>query len=240
MREDNYDVIASFEKDNWWYCAKRDLWDKILFATGRNFKHALDLGCGVGSNFEILNKYSNRVSGIDFSQKAINYCATKPYSFLKKMDATRMSFKSESFDLIICSDVLEHLDDKKAISEISRVLRPGGLLLFSVPAHDYLWGPTDIISKHVKRYEKRDFSPLLEQFRIRRLSYWNSLMFLPNLAFIALSKLLKNSREGRNTLELIPSFLNKLIFVLLKIENSFFIRFNNPQGVSIVGIAEKK
>ena len=240
MEEENYHVIHSFEKNNWWYRAKKDLFDLILSRTNRKFNQALDVGCGVGSNFQVLKKYSKNVIGIDFFDKSIFYCKPLGYTSLHKMDATNLKFKDNSFDLILCSDVLEHLNDIKAIKEITRVLRPHGLLIFSVPSHNYLWGPTDIISKHVKRYEKPDFYKLFgKKYKIHKLSYWNFAVFLPDLLFISILKLFKRIKKGKNSLETIPRFMNNLLYFALYFENRWFVRFNNPQGVSIVGIVEK-
>lgn len=239
METENYDAIYSFEKINWWYSAKRDLFYLILKGLNRKFNSSLDIGCGVGSNFNVLKKFSSNVQGIDYSSKALSYCRKKAYDGLQKMNAERLEFKDNSFDLVLCSDVLEHLDDRKAVSEIFRILKPGGIFLFSVPAHNYLWGPTDIISRHKKRYEKSELRNLVKKFKIIKLSYWNFLAFFPNLLFITLSSLFRKSKP-KNTLELIPKSLNKLLCKLLEVENKLFLRFDLPQGVSIAGICQKK
>jgi len=240
MHEENYQVISSFERNNWWYRAKRNLFKSLLTKIGKKFDKALDLGCGVGSNFEVLSAFADKIVGIDYTESALSRCREKHYTSLHKMDATRLTFETNSFDLILCSDVLEHIDDSKAIHEITRVLKPGGIFIFSVPAHSYLWGPTDIISKHVKRYEKKDLDILLgEDYKIRKLSYWNMFMLIPDLVFIKLLKFVNKHHQEKNALEFIPSALNNLLYTILWLENKWFIRFNNPNGVSIVGVAQK-
>jgi ubiquinone/menaquinone biosynthesis C-methylase UbiE len=239
MKEENYDLIYSFENENWWYKGKRDLFFKIFKKLNRMFDASLDLGCGVGSNFKILSRFSKKVTGIDNSAKAISCCREKGYIRLYKMNAEQLKFKDNSFDLVLCSDVLEHINDKKALSEISRILKYNGIFIFSVPAHMYLWGPTDEISNHLVRYEKKQMISILnDYFQIKKLSYWNFLMFFPNFLFI---KFLSEDKKNNpvNTLGLIPKFLNNLLFAILSIENKFFINFDFPQGVSIVGICLK-
>lgn len=241
MKEENYDIILSFEKRNWWYRAKRDLFLMMLKDLNSKFESSLDMGCGVGSNFEILKKYSKKVIGIDNSKKAIEYCKDKGYEKLYVMDATNLKFSDKIFDLVICSDVLEHLDDKKTVAEVSRILKKKGIFIFSVPAHRYLWGPTDEISNHKRRYEKKEVEDLLRKdFDILYLRYWNLTMFFPDLIFIKLLNLFNKKYEKKNALEFIPSFFNDILYSLLRIENRFLIKFNNFQGVSIVGIARKK
>ncbi len=240
MHEENYVFIASFEKKNWWYRAKRHLFSLILKRMNKRFEQSLDLGCGVGSNFSVLSKWSKNVIGVDYSVQAIEYCKSNPYHKLRQMDATKLKFKDNSFDLILCSDVLEHIDDAKAIEEITRILKPEGIFIFSVPAHNYLWGPTDVISKHRKRYEMHDLKKLLSKdYNIKKLSYWNTLALLPDLIIMKLLKLFGKHREEKNALSFIPSILNNILYSVLYLENNWFIRFNNPEGVSIVGIAQK-
>jgi ubiquinone/menaquinone biosynthesis C-methylase UbiE len=241
MKKENYETIFRFENENWWYRAKRELLRRILAKTGRKFESALDLGCGVGSNFEVLKSFSKNVIGIDSSNEAIKYCKNRGYDKLMKMDALKMKFKNNSFDLVLCSDVLEHIDDKKAVDEILRVLKPKGIFVFSVPAHNYLWGPTDVISNHRKRYEKADLIELMEdKFEIIKMGYWNFSMFIPNLIFTGMLRIVKRDKKAKNTLEFIPKFLNRAIYKIISVENKFFMNAKLPQGVSIIGICRKK
>ena len=67
---------------------------------------------------------------------------------------TALPFASESFDLVCALDVVEHVDDEDgALSEISRVSAPGGVLLLSVPLHPARWTAFDDFVGHRRRYE---------------------------------------------------------------------------------------
>lgn len=238
MKSENYDSIYKLEKDNWWYASKRNLFSKIINSFDKKFKNSLDIGCGVGSNLEILKKFSKSVVGIDNSKKAIDYCKHKGLKNVSVMNASKLKFKKDSFDLILCSDILEHVDDKNVMEEVFRVLKPGGIFICSVPAHNYLWGPTDRISNHLRRYEKKELNNLFKNnFTKLKLSYWNFFMFLPNFLFTKISINKKN--YSKNSLELIPKFLNNIFYRLLLIENNLFFKIKIPQGVSLIGIYEK-
>tara|TARA_Y100000310_G_scaffold337606_1_gene425133 strand:- start:1324 stop:2052 length:729 start_codon:yes stop_codon:yes gene_type:complete len=241
MEEENYDLIFSLEQENWWYQAKRDLIFGLLKKINKNYEKVLDLGCGVGSNFGMLKKYSKSVVGIDYFDKALDYCKGKGYDEIKQMSAENLTFKDNSFDLVLCSDVLEHIEhDDKALSEIKRVLKPGGMFIFSVPAHMFLWGPVDEVSLHYRRYQMKKIKPLLRNyFDIKKLSYWNLSMFIPNVAYIHLNKVLNTKKKAENTLGKIPKFMNSLLYGILKIENKIFTKYRMFDGVSIVGIAKK-
>lgn len=68
--------------------------------------------------------------------------------------ATELPFADASFDLVCAFDVIEHVeDDQRAFAELGRVLRPGGVLVFSVPIHPHLWSPFDLAVGHVRRYD---------------------------------------------------------------------------------------
>ncbi len=109
----------------------------------------LDIGCGSGRHTaDILQFEDIFVCGADLNQKDLSeaesrLCFHRNNGFINggtwgllSSDVTRLPFKSESYDSIICSEVLEHIhDDRKAISEIIRILKPGGNLVISVPRY---------------------------------------------------------------------------------------------------------
>jgi SAM-dependent methyltransferase len=69
-------------------------------------------------------------------------------------DGTRLPFGADSLDQIICSEVLEHVeDDQAAITELARVLRPGGLALITVPHNKAYFAADDRYVRHFRRYE---------------------------------------------------------------------------------------
>jgi 2-polyprenyl-3-methyl-5-hydroxy-6-metoxy-1,4-benzoquinol methylase len=237
----NYQQIESIERHNWWYRGKRDLFDRILTRVSKHHKieKALDIGCGVGSNLEILHRHAGEVKGIDFSELAVEFCKQKGFKNVVKGDVCNLP-KKEKFDVVLCSELLEHVDDAKAIEQINSVLKPGGIFIFSVPAHKYLWNDNDIISHHLRRYKKEHLQELLQNnFTQVRLNYWNSSLFLPTLMYYQLQRLQKN-RKPVNNLTLIPKMMDSALYGLLKLENKLFHKVSLPQGISIVGIAKKK
>ena len=107
----------------------------------------LDVGCGEGRHiFGILNEFENVYCyGLDQDIPSLDKCK-EGLEFFKELDSNgtifqegsvyQLPFEENFFDLIICSEVLEHLDDyHAAIKEIHRVLKPGGKFLPSVPSY---------------------------------------------------------------------------------------------------------
>jgi len=105
----------------------------------------LDLGCGEGRHvIHACLEHNILGVGVDLSQRDLKtaserfspFAAYNPNSqfFLQQTDATRLPFADSSFDKIICSEVLEHIENYSGVlHEIKRVLKPEGVLAISVP-----------------------------------------------------------------------------------------------------------
>jgi SAM-dependent methyltransferase len=79
-------------------------------------------------------------------------------------EITALPYGDASFDLVAACDVIEHVtDDRRVFSELTRVLRPGAWLLFSVPLHSAFWTPFDEYVGHARRYEPAGLEQLLHE-----------------------------------------------------------------------------
>lgn len=105
----------------------------VDFLRTRNFYHRddsiLDLGCGLGGYTAALKENGARqVIGLDLSHMIV------PNVLMVQGNALHLPFKSNQFDLVVCASLIEHLDERSdLISEIGRVLVPGGKLYLSYP-----------------------------------------------------------------------------------------------------------
>lgn len=102
-----------------------------------HYPRALDIGIGFGTYANRLIEYTEEVVGIDISRENLTrnrYSNKGGSAELLQMSAESLGFSESSFDLVILIDVIEHLaDDQKAISDICRILKPGGLLFVTAP-----------------------------------------------------------------------------------------------------------
>jgi 2-polyprenyl-3-methyl-5-hydroxy-6-metoxy-1,4-benzoquinol methylase len=99
-------------------------------------KRILDAGCGPGLHSSILKKKGFDVYSIDIDKEKVKFLKKSPFKLkVYQGDITNTNFKKGFFDYIVCSDVIEHIkNDKKAIKELSRILKKGGNLILTVPS----------------------------------------------------------------------------------------------------------
>ena len=188
-----------------------------------------------------LSRYGT-VDGVDSDPNAVSFCRERGIERVQRLTSQTLPWEAESFDLVTALDVIEHIEDDRAVlAEVRRVLRPGGTLLITVPAYQALWGPQDEISHHKRRYRARQVGERLTGAGLEtiKLSYFNTLLFPP----IAAVRVLRPHRPGRElksdfTLTQ-PGRLNDVLARAFAAEAALVARFNLPFGVSIVAIARK-
>jgi methionine biosynthesis protein MetW len=95
----------------------------------------LDVGCGDGGTCGVwLNENAGSYIGVDISSNALTDARKRGLNTVQISDAGQLPFPDNSFDLVVCTEVLEHLfEPLEAAREIRRVLRPGGFLVATVP-----------------------------------------------------------------------------------------------------------
>jgi ubiquinone/menaquinone biosynthesis C-methylase UbiE len=106
-------------------------------------KKILDLGCNDGTFFQMLFQNSLNGSykvGLDMDPVVVREARKKEaFDGLTVADIRRMPYSDDAFDIIISNSTLEHVEDiDRAISEINRVLKPGGQIIFTVPSDKFI------------------------------------------------------------------------------------------------------
>jgi SAM-dependent methyltransferase len=133
----------------------------------------LEIGCGTGDfSLELANLGFSGIT-IDFSDKAIEEAEKKLKN--KEVKAIRSDlFKLKGqFDTIFIFEVLEHVkNDKKAFNKIFNLLKPGGRFLFSVPAHQQMYGRDDKWGGHYRRYERQNLIEMLGDLGLDIKIFW--------------------------------------------------------------------
>ncbi len=243
MEIHSYGDMQALQAKNWWYQARRELISSIMKGSGLPFRQVLDFGCGVGSNAEALAAEGRELVGLDATAEALERARQLGlYTKLVLSGDENIPLPDTSLDLILAADVLEHIDDVKALHEMYRTLRPRGVLLVTVPAHRWLWNWNDDYSHHLRRYEKQQLVSRLEEagFMIRKISSWNFSFVLPVLLVSWMQRLRTRPERLENNLRSLPSWMNGLLLNLMRVENWFFQKTGLPVGVSLIAVAEKR
>lgn len=161
------------------YCVR-----KLL--DGRSAGTVLDIGCGAGDLSYTLSRTGFRVTGIDYSDSAIEACRLR---FADSVADNRLSFRKddlfsidEQFDVIVMMEVLEHIeDDLSAMKAVHRLLSPGGTVLLSVPANSHWYGPYDRYVGHIRRYNRDDLASVFDSAGFDVQAMWSYGVPLANL-----------------------------------------------------------
>jgi SAM-dependent methyltransferase len=242
MQKEYSQKYLRLEETNWWFMARRDMVSQLV----KRFSNAariIDVGCSGGAIIKRLAEEGyHDIKGIDLSRDAIERCIEQGIApeKLAVADAVRTGLRSDSYDLLIASDILEHIEnDRATLAEWRRILKPGGSIIIFVPAYNFLFGQHDKINQHFRRYTLSRLSDLLKQsgFKIIRGSYWNVMLLLPAVIFRLLSRSVKG---GGDQLFELPSALNRILYKALTVENAIISAgVNFPFGVSAFCLAQK-
>jgi SAM-dependent methyltransferase len=234
------------EDVHWWFVARRRIFltllDRYLEDGSENTRRILDVGCGTGTMLTYLARYGT-AEGIDMDADAIEYCHERGLTRVSQAGAEHLPFADGSFGLVTALDVIEHIDDDRAaLQEVRRVLRPGGIFLVAVPAYRFLWGRQDDINLHKRRYQARELRERLTTagFEVVRLSYINAVLF-PAIAAVRLARHLLPKPENVQSDFTFPAPrpLNFLLGHVFGAERFVVRQLDLPFGVSIMALARK-
>jgi SAM-dependent methyltransferase len=231
------------EQSHWWYQGMAAITAKVLerfYAPGAGLA-ILDAGCGTGGGLLFLSRYGS-VTGIDLSGHALGFCAERGCREVTRASVMALPFREESFDLVTSFDILyfEGIDDKTALQETARVLRPGGRLMIRVPAFDWLRGTHDAKVSTAHRYTSKELADKLVErgFEIEFMSYANMILFPLALLKRFFERWRLTPQQDSDITVNVGAFSSFLKSCL--VFESRLIRFwRLPFGLSVVAVAKK-
>jgi SAM-dependent methyltransferase len=248
MRPDLITDLYEKEATYWWNVSKREMVLSLLRSVGglKEPGLALDIGCGGGYTAWVFESYHKMV-GVDVSAEALKLCLRRGLRRLCQVDLANflLPFKSDSFDVVLALDVIEHLDDDLgALMECRRILKPGGVLILTVPAFMWLWSPWDEALGHKRRYTALSLSKTIQEagLSMKELTYMFFFVF-PMAVFIRGMKRLfqKDPMTYSSDFLPIPGVLNNLFIRIGRLEQWIITKFNLdlPFGLSVISVAVK-
>ncbi len=240
-------ATARAEARHFWFRGFRAFVAPLLrdAAANRPDLRLLDCGCGTGANVELLDTVG-RAYGFDLSDIGLRIGREAGRTRLARASVTAAPFASGSFDLVTSFDVLyslEDADERTALAEMYRLLKPGGFAIVNVAAMHVLRGDHSVLSRELRRYSRGELRTRLERagFVIERLTYTNAALFAP----LAVARLVQRRRglrsEGEAGAEISvpPEPLNAILTAVLRLEGLWLRWLDAPFGSSLLCLARK-
>ncbi|MES2809052.1 MAG: class I SAM-dependent methyltransferase [Bacteroidota bacterium] len=247
MYTSEYATMFSTENELWWYVGLRSVLKHYLGKYAPAGGVVLDAGCGTGKNMAFISSLGFKVEGFDYSDHAIAFCQKRGLNQVQKGDITNIQWPNASFDVVTCMDVVGSLtaeDNLKAVSEMYRVLKPGGLLIAHTAALELFRSQHDDVANIKLRFNREQFKELFikDNATILKLSYRVFLLSPLILLFKLIKRLTGKARaDGASTSDqvLFPFGINWLLLQVQLFENWLFRTVNFPFGSSVFVVLKK-
>jgi SAM-dependent methyltransferase len=242
LEEWRYRELYELEDRHWWFRSRRRVVRALLEQAELGpAPRILDAGCGTGRN---IVEYATlgEVEGVDFSADAVEFCRLRGIEGVRQAPLEQLPFEADRFDLIVATDVIEHLDDDRlALAELGRVAAPGGRLVLTVPAYAWLWSRHDESLHHKRRYTATRMRARLEAagWRPRFATYFFTAL-LPGVAAVrAFRRADRNgSANGESDCSLTSAGVGRLLELPSRGEAKLIERgVRLPAGVSLGVVA---
>ena len=241
MQREAFEQMLRTQGVHWWFRGKSRILGKIIekkvfSATSSLHLDILEVGCGTGSNLSMLARFGN-VTALELDDYAREHIPPMQGVSIARgwLPDGLEAVRGRHFDLICLFDVLEHIErDEDALAALGNCMRPGGKLLLTVPAYQWMFGAHDRMLGHYRRYTRPQLRDLCirQGYGILYAGYINSLLF----PLMAVARVFDRFRgEGSSTGTNVPPFgLNSLLYALFSIETFWVPCLSIPFGGSVV------
>ncbi|MFN3943658.1 MAG: class I SAM-dependent methyltransferase [Allosphingosinicella sp.] len=233
-----YDRMAEHDQVHWWYVARRRILADLI---AREVKlppdaRLLEIGCGTGHNFEMLRRFG-RLDAIEVDGKARAFASSRLGHAVESAPLPGLpGIPDRTYHLVALLDVLEHIDeDVASLKSIADKLAPGGRILLTVPANEWMWSAHDVVHHHKRRYSKASLRRTVEAAGLKAelLTPFNSLLF----PLAAALRIVGKARGKTDSDDKMPgAALNGAFTRIFGLERHLVGRVPLPFGVSLVAI----
>ena len=222
------------QPDYWWYRARTDLLRAALGDYLGSPGRLLDVGSADGPSVSWMHGEHERYA-IDVDPRGLvpgtGVCAS----------ALELPFADATFDVVGAFDVIEHCEpEAQAVSELARVLTPGGRLLASVPAYQWAWSDHDVRAGHYRRYTLPRIVAAIEDagLTVRRSTYAFAGVF-PFFAAERVARRLRRRSAAPDGLPQVSPTLDRVLTGLSSAEARLLRKHDLPFGSSVFLAADK-
>ena len=224
------------QPDYWWFRARTDLLHVVFGPFLGSPRRTLDVGSADAPSVDWMRGDHPRVTLDLFPDGLVpgeGVCGS----------AEALPFADEAFDVVAAFDVVEHCeDDALAVSELARVLAPGGRMLLSVPAYQWAWSDHDVRAGHHRRYTRPGLERVVEGagLRVARSTYAFGAVFPLFVAERARRRLQGRGRQQpQSRLPQVSPSADKVLMGLSRLDHRLLRKRDLPFGSSIFLAAVK-
>ena len=242
--DDLLELTRQAEATHFWFRGFRRFVTPALrqLAGGRTDLRLIDCGCGVGQNLALLTPFGEAV-GFDLMVGGAVTARGSGHAVVRA-DVTRIPFPSDLFDVATSFDVLQCVpDDRAAIHEMARIVRPGGAVVLTLAALDLLRGDHAEVWQEVRRYTRRSARQLVESAGLQpeRVDFLFASVFPLMLAVRSAQRMLRRVRPLRADRDIaVPSApVNAVLTWLVEREAAVSRRIPMPVGSSLLVVGRK-
>ena len=241
-----HENISSVENKHFWFISRRerivDSFLKLLPVKSR----VLEIGAGTAYIAKELQNAGFRMAVGDLHFSGLLHARSKGIEECYQFDLLAPPFVNE-FDGIGMFDVLEHLDnDTLGLLKVSEMLKKGGKLFITVPAHQWLWSRIDNVASHKRRYSKKELIKKVEATGLQIVMaeyFFNSilpLLYIRHLSDGGSSRRrnIQIDNNAESLLDINP-LLNRLLLKITRWENTLSKLLGHVPGGSILMVAVK-
>lgn len=193
----------------------------------------LEVGCGIGNFTEKLTKFG-KVTAVDVNDEYIKITGKKLEEVavgFGDIERGKYFFKDKKFDAIVCLNVLEHIkEDKKALSNLTKLLKKDGYLILIVPADQFLYGEIDKSISHFRRYSKDQVDKMVSVNNLKAI-FSRRLNLVGGVGWFIAGKILRNKTVNKRNVKI----FNLIAPLFLTIESII----EPPIGTSVLSISQK-
>jgi len=233
-----FDRMAEQDEIHWWYVARRSILADLIVrnVTLPEDARILEIGCGTGHNFAMLRRFG-RLDAIEVDSKARALASQRLGHAVSDAPLPSLpGIDKGIYHLIALLDVLEHVDeDEAALASIAQRLAPGGRILVTVPAYQWMWSAHDEAHHHKRRYSKGQLKQVIARAGLEpeQIGYFNSLLFPVAAAARFAGRV--TGRGGADD-QLPPAPVNRLLRSVFGLERHLVGRVSLPAGLSLFAI----
>jgi SAM-dependent methyltransferase len=240
-------ATSQAEARHFWFRGLRRFVSPLLTeaVAGRVRPRVLDAGCGTGWNLRSLPQMAGGY-GIDLNRSGLGCARDGGLTRLARASVTALPFRDATFDLVTSFDVLYALTEDEArlaMSEMARVLKPGGTLIVNVAALEILRGGHGVLAEELRRYDRPMMRAAIAAAGLEtsRMTYTNASLFPLILAARGVQRLagLRTPEETGREISVPAAPVNAVLDAVLGLEAALVRLVDLPFGSSLLSVARK-